>query len=333
MTRAPDVVHIEIGPQEAGSRIDRFLGNRFYPTYSRSFLTGLIEQGKILVDGRTVRPAYRVAVGDRIEVRLEPHTESSPEPEDIPLEIVYEDDELLVVHKPAGMLCHPGAGRKTGTLVNALVHHDPAIARVGVVFRPGIVHRLDAHTSGVMVVAKTNFVRQALVEQFKAKRVRKEYRALVVGRMPFDSDYIDLPIGPDPKRPGRMAVVAEGGKPSSTYYEVIERFRTASHVRAMPFTGRTHQIRVHLAHVGYPVMADPLYGRRHSQAWFERRRRAIEEGTDGPVIERHALHAHRLTLVHPVLEREMTFEAPLPQDMARVLEWYRTHEALAEEEA
>jgi len=323
-------VVIEIGDHEAGSRIDRFLGNRFYPAYSRSFLTGLITSGQITVNAARVRPAYRVGPGDRIEAVLEAITESSPQPEPIDLDVLHEDEFILVVNKPAGMIVHPGPGTRRGTLVNALIHRDPSIAKVGVVFRPGIVHRLDGQTSGAMVVARTNHARAHLVEQFKTKQVKKQYRAMVVGSMPFDSDYIDLPIGQDLKARDRMMVDPKRGKPSSTFYEVVERFDRASLVTAWPHTGRTHQIRVHLAHIGFPVMADQVYGKRYSQSWHAERERRRAEGLPHAEIRRHALHAFRLGLTHPVTLERMEFEAPLPADMARLIEYYRRHHAAGE---
>lgn len=331
MTQETTTVEIDISEHEAGSRIDRFLGNRFYPTYSRSFLTGLISSGLVTVNDTRVRPAYRIGKGDRIKAVLEPITESSPEPEPIPLEILHEDEFILIVNKPDGMIVHPGPGTRSGTLVNALLHHDPEIAKVGVVFRPGIVHRLDGNTSGVMVVARTNHARAELVEQFKTKRVKKEYRAMVVGVMPFDSDYIDLPIGPDTRHRDRMRVDPEAGKPSSTFYQVIERFQGATLVAAMPYTGRTHQIRVHLAQIGYPVMADPVYGRRYSQGWFSARQQAEKSGMEGPAIRRHALHAFRLSLDHPVTGERLSFEAPIPPDMQQLIDWYRNNARSPEE--
>ena len=330
MNSEPTKVVIDVGKTEAGSRIDRFLGNRFYPSYSRSFLTGLITSGEITVNGAPVRPAYRIGPGDQIQVTLEPVTESSPEPEPIELKVLYEDEFLLLVDKPAGMIVHPGPGTKHGTLVNALLHRDPEIARVGVVFRPGIVHRLDGHTTGVMVVARTNHARVHLVEQFKTKRIRKEYRAMVVGNMPFESDYIDMPIGPDLRHRERMAVDPENGKPSSTFYEVVERFDGATLVAARPHTGRTHQIRVHLAHVGFPVMSDPVYGRNRGQQWFSERKRRKREGLPYPPIERHALHAFRLELEHPATGERMEFESPLPPDMADLIDYYRRHHPAGE---
>lgn len=323
MTEAPEHVLIEIGAGESGSRIDRFLGNRFYPAYSRSFLTGLIADGRIRVNGHQVRPAYRLGPGDRIDVELVENSESSPGPENIPLDVLYEDDFLLLVNKPAGMIVHPGPNTKSGTLVNALLFRNPEIGKVGVVFRPGIVHRLDGFTSGVMVVAKTNHARVHLVEQFKAKQVRKEYRAVVVGEMPFDSDYIDLPIGEDASSKDRMKVDPENGKPSSTFYQVVERFPVATHVAAFPHTGRTHQIRVHLAHIGFPVVADPAYGRRYAQKWASFVEQQKAAGTALPEVKRHLLHAHKLRLLHPVTNEEMEFTSPIPADMSAVLEFLR----------
>jgi 23S rRNA pseudouridine1911/1915/1917 synthase len=320
-----ETVDVTVDPTAAGGRIDRFLGNRFYPTYSRSFLTGLIESGDITVNGATVRPAYRVAPGDVIRARLAPRTEVSPAPEDLPLEVLFEDDLIVVVNKPAGMIVHPGPKTKSGTLVNALLRRFPEIARVGVVFRPGIVHRLDGNTSGVMVVARTNPARVHLVDQFKSKRVEKEYRAVVVGTMPFDRDYIDLPLGPDPGKPDRQRVDMDEGKPSSTFYEVIERYPGATLVRCVPHTGRTHQIRVHLAHVGFPVVADPMYGANKQQAYKNLRRNRMEKGLPYPDIQRHSLHAFRLAIDHPVTGERMAFEAPLPDDMAKLVEFYRAY--------
>lgn len=322
-TPSSQSIRIEITEAEAGTRVDRFLGNRFYPAYSRSFLTDLIAAGGITVNGRPVRPAYRLAQSDVIEAMLIPRTEQTPGPEDIPLDVLYQDEHILVVHKPAGMVVHPGSNVRSGTLANALIHHYPEISKVGLVDRPGIVHRLDAHTSGAMVVARTNPVRAALVDQFKAKLVKKEYRALVVGEMPLDADYIDLPLGPDPRRPERMHVDAENGKPSSTYYQVLERLPGVTWVAAMPHTGRTHQIRVHLAHLGYPIVNDPQYGITIGRTWHNIREDRKKKGLPFADIHRHALHAFRLTFRHPVTGEEKTFEAPVPKDMTDLLEYYR----------
>lgn len=317
-----DTLDLTVGATEAGHRIDRFLGQRFFPAISRSFLTDLVVSGSLTVNGKPVRPAYRVRAGDHIHGPLTAQTEASPRPEDIPLDVAYEDDDMLLVRKPAGMVVHPGSNCAGGTLVNALLHRNPEIAKVGVVVRPGIVHRLDAHTSGIMIVAKTNDARTRLIDQFKEKRVKKEYRAVVCGVMPFDSDYIDLPIGDDPNRHDRMRIDVAEGKPSSTFYEVIERLGDVSYVKAMPFTGRTHQIRVHLAHIGHPVFADPMYGKRFSQKFDQERRDRLAAGLP-PLIARHALHAFRIRFQHPSSGVELEFEAPLPTDIEALLAHYR----------
>jgi 23S rRNA pseudouridine1911/1915/1917 synthase len=315
-------IEIRVEESEAGARIDRFLGQRFFPAISRSFLTDLVISGTLTVNGAAVRPAYRVKPGDVVAGPLTPQSEASPEAQDIAVDVAFEDEHLLLVRKPAGMVVHPGSNCPRGTLVNALLHRNPEIAKVGVVVRPGIVHRLDANTSGIMIVAKTNDARNRLVDQFKEKRVRKEYRAIVCGVMPFDSDYIDLAIGDDPHRHDRMRVDVEAGKPSSTFYEVIERLGEVTYTKAMPFTGRTHQIRVHLAHIGHPVFADPMYGKRYSQKWDQERRDRLAAGLP-PLIARHALHAFRIRFQHPLSDEELEFEAPLPADMEALLAHFR----------
>ena len=318
-----DRIEIRVLEAEAGVRIDRFLGKRFFPAVSRSFLTDLVATGTLTVNGKAVKPAYRVQQGDLIAGAVVPVAEASPQPEPIALDVAYEDEHVLLVRKPAGMVVHPGPGCTTGTLVNALLARNPEVAKVGVVSRPGIVHRLDAHTSGIMIVAKTNAARTDLVEQFKDKLVRKEYRAVVAGEMPFDSDYIDLPIGEDVNRSDRMRVDEERGKPSSTYYEVLERLGDVTYVKAMPFTGRTHQIRVHLAHVGHPVVADPLYGKKHAQKLDQEQRQRVAAGLP-PLIARHALHAFRVRFRHPATGEEVEFEAALPADMQALLDHFRS---------
>ncbi len=322
MDESDDRLEIHVGEDEAGVRIDRFLGKRFFPAISRSFLTDLVVSGTLTVNGSGVRPAYRVKAGDVIAGTIHPQSEATPQPEPIPLDVAYEDEHLLLIRKPAGMVVHPGSSCPGGTLVNALLHRNPEIAKVGVVVRPGIVHRLDANTSGIMIVAKSNDARAKLVEQFKEKRVKKEYRAIVVGSVPFDSDYIDLPIGDDPMRHDRMRIDETAGKASSTYYEVIERLGDVTYLKAMPFTGRTHQIRVHLAHIGHPVFADPMYGKKYSQKSEQERRERAAKGLP-PLIGRHALHAHRIQFTHPATGESLEFEAPLPADMQSLLDHYR----------
>lgn len=310
--------------EEAGSRIDRLLGRLLAPDYSRSYLSALISEGTITLDGQRVRPSYRVEEGVLLAGALGQAAGSLPGPEDLPIPIVHEDEALIIVSKPVDLIIHPGGATKTGTLVNGLLHRYPELAVVGRADRPGIVHRLDRDTSGVMVVARTNEAAQSLVRQFKAKTVQKEYAALVWGVPPFDSDWIDLPIGPRRNKPHLRQVVREGGQPASTFYEVRERLGVASHLAAYPRTGRTHQIRVHLDHIGFPILGDGQYGgqkRVQYERWCTAREKA---GQAAPALSRQALHARKLTFEHPLSGEQVTFEAPLPEDMVRALELLRT---------
>jgi 23S rRNA pseudouridine1911/1915/1917 synthase len=312
-----------VAPAAAGERLDRYLGRELTPTYSRSYLAGLISAGKVHVNGDTAKPSYRILPGDQIAVTLEEPPGSLPKPEPIELSVIHEDAAVVVINKRPGLLMHPGPGTRSGTLVNGLLQRYPETARVGVAFRPGLVHRLDRDTSGIVVVARTEAAREALVRQFKNRTVKKEYRAIVVGKLPFDSDYIDLPLGKDPRHGDRMRVDLDKGKPSSTYYEVVERLPGFTFVRVMPFTGRTHQIRVHFSHLGFPVVADATYGKRAGQSYFQWRDKLALEGKPMPRLERHALHAYRIEFDHPLTGARQAFEAPLPEDMVELLEMLR----------
>ena len=312
-------IDIIVRPDQAGARIDRLLGQALAPAYSRSYLTALLEQGALLLDGRRVRPSFRVAAGQRVTGDLGAQPDRLPRAESIPLRVLHVDDSLIVVDKQAGLVIHPGTGASRGTLVNALLDRFPEVAMVGRADRPGIVHRLDRDTTGVMVAARTNLAAASLVNQFKRKTVEKVYSAVVWGEPPFDSDWIDLPLGPHPHRQVLRAVLATG-QPSSTFYEVERRMGPVSLVSAHPKTGRTHQIRVHLEHIGFPIVCDPLYGRDAQLAysrWVEGRRK---EGLRVPAIARQALHARRLSFLHPESGERVVFEAPLPADMADLLQ-------------
>lgn len=248
-------------------------------------------------------------------------------PEAIPLAIVYEDDAILVIDKPAGLVVHPGAGVRSGTLVHALLHHAPAIATVGGATRPGLVHRLDRQTSGLLVAAKTERAYRALVEAMRRREVRRVYAALVWGDPREDAGTIDGAIGRDPRTRTRMAIVTRGGKPARTHWRVRERFGPASLLDVTLETGRTHQIRVHLAHVRHPVVGDPTYGGRDrkqlSAPGSERSlHAAVLEG-----LPRQALHAAELALAHPVTGEPLRFTSPLPQDIIRALELLRAYVA------
>jgi len=249
-----------------------------------------------------VRPSYRVRAGDQIVVEIPPAHPVELRPEPIPLEIVYEDGDLLVVNKPAGLVVHPGAGRPTGTLVHALLAHCPDLPGIGGEVRPGIVHRLDKDTSGLLVVAKTDAALRSLQAQIQARRAGRDYLALVHGAVAVGEGTIDAPVGRHPRHRTRMAVVASGRR-AVTRYRVVERFADATLLELRLQTGRTHQIRVHCASIGHPIVGDRVYGRRPNP-WG---------------LRRQALHAFRLTFVHPTTGAEMSFVAPLPADIEAAL--------------
>jgi 23S rRNA pseudouridine1911/1915/1917 synthase len=323
MSARKKVKTIVVPKEDSGRRIDRYLGALLYPEYSRSYLTGMIVSGQILVDGKRVRKSYRVAEGESIAIELDVRNPSTPLAEDIPLDIIHEEEHYLVINKPAGLVVHPGTGEKSGTLVNALLHHYPEIARVGVIYRPGVVHRLDRETTGLILVARTNLARYHLVEEFKNRRVDKEYLAVVVGNIPFHSDYIDLPLGKDPRNPERVRVDRAYGKPASSFYEVIENFDGFCAVKVNIHTGRTHQIRVHMNHIGFPLVADPVYGKGKRQIFKAVVEDLAAAGKPVPAISRQALHARRVAFLHPITKEKVVFEAPLPQDLEGLLDWLR----------
>lgn len=288
-------------PEAAGERVDRFLADRL-PDLSRSQIQRLIRSGAVTVNDAPVRPAYRLAPGDQIFVELPAELTPSIRPEAIPLDIVYEDDSLLVVNKPAGMVVHPAAGIFQGTLVNALLAHCPQVANVGGVERAGIVHRLDKETSGLIVVAKDPQTHAALQRLFKRRLVRKTYVALVDGQVQPREGIIEVPIGRDPKVRLRMTV-SRTGRPAVTQYRVVEVFPRHTLLEVRPHTGRTHQIRVHLAWLGYPVVGDRVYGHRRPSI----------------PLDRHFLHARDLAFVHPVTGQKLALTAPLPPELVAVL--------------
>ncbi|MGD2142862.1 MAG: RluA family pseudouridine synthase [Anaerolineae bacterium] len=278
-----------------GSRLDKVVRDRV-ADLSRAQAQRLIEAGDVTVNGEPQKAAYRVRSEDRIAVVLPPEEpQPSVRPEPIPLEIVYEDEHLLVVDKPAGMVVHPAPGHPSGTLVNALLAHSPPIAEVGRRDRVGIVHRLDKETSGVLVVGKEEVALRALQEQFRNRQVKKTYLALARGTVEPSEGIIEVPIGRHPADRQRMTALPDG-KYARTRYHTLERLRKHTLLELHPHTGRTHQVRVHLAWLGYPVVGDQVYGPRCQRL----------------LQTRHFLHAYRLGLTHPASGEEMTFEAPLP---------------------
>jgi 23S rRNA pseudouridine1911/1915/1917 synthase len=251
------------------------------------------------------------------------HFEEVP-PENIPLDVVYEDQWLVVVNKPPDLVVHPAKGHQTGTLVNALVYHFQHLSGVQGPLRPGIVHRLDRDTSGLILIIKDEAVHEDVARQFEEREVDKEYVAICEGRVELDSDLIDAPIGPDPRDRQKMLVRQSSGKPARTIYEVVERFKRFTVVRCFPQTGRTHQIRVHMQSIGHPIVADSLYGHRDAIYLSDIVGRGHSQD-EAPLLDRQALHARRLSIHHPVLGKDMTFDAPVPADMMRLVEALRTH--------
>ena len=300
---------LRLPPESAGLRFDQALA-RSLPQYSRARLKEWIDAGAVQVDGRSLRAKDKVLGGEQVRIEATLPVEVGITAEALPLEVVFKDRALIVINKPAGLVVHPGAGNAAHTLQNALLALDPKLARVP---RAGLVHRLDKDTSGLLVVARTLEAHTALVAEMAAREVTREYLAVCTGVMTGGAT-IDEPIGRHRTQRTRMAVRADG-RPSVTHYRVVKRFRAHTLVRVTLETGRTHQIRVHLAHAGFPVVGDPVYGgRRRLPAGCTP---ALAGALAG--FPRQALHAALLRLTHPVSSKEMQFEAPLPQDMATLL--------------
>jgi len=328
----PDApIEFEIRPRMDGKRVDAYLATRF-TDYSRTVLSKLIEAEAVQVNGRAVKSSYRLRPGALVRVRLPELAHEAAPAEDIPITVVYEDEFLTVVNKPPGMVTHPARGNWSGTLVNAIQFHYDALSTAAGENRPGIVHRLDRDTTGLLVVAKDDQAHRKLALQFELREVRKEYLALVYGVPQRDRDFIERPIGFHPTVREKMAVRTEedGGKSAMTYYEVIERFDGFAYVRCKPRSGRTHQIRVHLTHIGHPILADKAYSGRGRVTVADLTGGENSDDSQTPLIERQALHAHALTFRHPVTEREIELSAPLPDDMAQTLEAIRRHRPLRE---
>jgi 23S rRNA pseudouridine1911/1915/1917 synthase len=310
---------LEVPASAAGERLDAFVG-ALLPELSRTRAAQLIAGGTVLLNGKPARKSERVSAGDVVEVEVPAPEASVVAAEPIPLDVVYEDRDLLVVAKPAGLVVHPAPGHRTGTLVNALLHHVPDLSGIGGVKRPGIVHRLDKDTSGLVMVAKHDRAHRSLSAALKRREIRRVYLAACWGHLTDDRSTVDAPVGRSVRDRKRMAVV-EGGRRAVTHFQRVARWPAADLLRAELETGRTHQIRVHLAHTGHPVVGDPVYGGGGARgisgpdrSWARELERRVP---------RQFLHAQYLEFRHPRTGDRVALEAPLPPDLAAVMDWVR----------
>lgn len=303
-----------------GWRLDHYL-SRVFPNHSRGQFQRAIEQNGVLVNGLPAKPAKRLRVNDRVTVQLPEEPDSSIVPEDIPLDIIFEDDVIAVVNKQANLVTHPGKSNFTGTLAAAVQHHFDKLSDVAGQLRPGIVHRLDRDTTGCIVIAKNNQVHHQLTRQFEQRTVKKEYRAIAKGVLDRDADYVRTHLKVHPKVREKMVVCPPDDKSREavTMFHVLQRFRGFTYVQLLPETGRTHQLRVHLQHLKTPIIADRLYA-GHDRVFESDLAETERSEEEIPLISRQALHAFRLTLRHPVTDAIMEFEAPLPEDFQQTLD-------------
>lgn len=316
MSESHNTVNLEAvtQPQHFGQRLDQVLADLF-PEYSRSKLKGWILDGNVTINGTVnTTPRHKMTMDETVRVDAKMEVQTQSRPQEIALDIVYEDEHILVMNKPADLVVHPGAGNQDGTILNALLAHVPNIDKVP---RAGIVHRLDKDTTGLMVVAKTVPAQTHLVDQLQTRTMAREYEALVIGTMVGGGE-VDAPIGRHATKRTLMAV-RESGKPAVTHYRVIEKFRAHTHIRLKLESGRTHQIRVHMTHIKHPLVGDPVYGGRPR----------LPKGAEADFVDtlrsfkRQALHAAQLSLFHPATEEWMTWQAPVPEDMQQLIEVVR----------
>ena len=324
MTSMPDQnqpLTIKVGRTVKARRIDKYLHDRF-SNFSRAMIQKQIAAGSVKVNGDVVKASFKLTPGDIVELTLPELPSKEIEPEELPLDIIYEDDDLIIVNKQADMVVHPARGNLHGTLVNALAHYSNELSSGLGDFRPGVVHRLDRNTTGVMVVTKNDTAQWKVAKQFENRTIKKEYLAIVHGTPELTADKISAPLGVHPKVREKYAIRPETGKEAVTFYQVMEQFRGYSLIKCTPKTGRTHQIRVHLAYIKHSIVGDDMYGGKLVYPWqLKDEQQAVEE----PVIARCALHAFTIEFKHPSTEKMVKFEAPLPNDMQHLLKMLRQY--------
>jgi len=308
--------HVTIPPEMAGWRLDRALAT-LLPTYSRERLKALISSGQVMSSGQLARdPSAKAKAGTPFSIAVPPPAVAHNEAQDIPIEIVFEDDHLLVVDKPAGMVVHPAAGNYDGTMVNALLHHcQGRLSGIGGVARPGIVHRIDKDTSGLLVVAKTDPAHEGLAAQFAKHSIERRYAAIVAGLPKTGSGTVDANLARSSTDRKKIAIVSVGrGKRAVTHWRLVETLKQATLMECQLETGRTHQVRVHMASIGHPLLGDPVYGRSRAE------HRDVLKRLE---FNRQALHAARLGFIHPITGGTLTFDSPIPSDMQQLLSYLR----------
>jgi len=318
--KSSQVVNYNVELGEAGQRLDSYIAAHL-TDFSRSRAALLIRQGFIQVDGQPSKPGYKVKPDEHIEVRIPAPTPSELVAEPLPLDILFEDHDIIVINKPAGMVVHPAAGHYTGTLVHGILHRCPDLEGIGAEKRPGIVHRLDKDTSGVLVVAKNDPAHHSLAGQFKARSIQKSYLALILGVPKTSGGQIDLPVGRHPVERKKMSTRGSRGRQALTLWKVRERFQGAALLEIELKTGRTHQIRVHCQAMGYPIVGDSVYGPKGALKSLAHSSPALHRVLKK--ARRQMLHAWRLGFIHPGKDERLSFEAPLPEDMASILEELR----------
>ena len=312
---------LHVGHSIRERRLDKYLHGRF-SNLSRHFIQNAIKQGAVKVNGKIAKQSLKLSPGDKIDFTPPEPPSKDILPEDIPLNIIYEDEELIVLNKQSGMIVHPARGNTHGTLVNALVFYSDKLSTGLGEFRPGIVHRLDKNTTGVMVVTKNDTTQWKIAKQFEHRQVNKTYLAIVHGTPELTADRINIPLGIHPRFREKYAVRPDSGKEAVTFYEVLEPFRGFSLLKLTPKTGRTHQIRVHLSYIKHPIVADDMYGGKLIYRW---QLADTEPAVQEPILSRVALHAFSLEFKHPATEKTVKFEAPLPQDMQNLLDALREY--------